>query len=256
MRPEVISIAGFDPSAGAGLLADIKTFESHRVYGFGVCTALTVQNENMCSEVHWVAVEKIRKQIDILFETHHIAFAKIGLIINLNILEEIILHIKKLQPGIFILWDPIIQSGSGYVFHRDIDREKLLSVCGQIGLITPNMPEMQALMNAKDAGAGAKELSAHCPVLLKGGHGQAQLTVDLLFDQMEKTEIYNGEMRSETEKHGTGCVLSSAILANLAQGENLAQSCRNAKKYTFGFIAGNAGMLGYHLKDYHLTIAN
>jgi len=255
MRPKALSIAGFDPSGGAGILADIKTFESHRVYGLGVCSAITIQNDSEFDEVKWVSTEKIKKQIEVLFKRYKIDFVKIGLVINLNILEEIINNLKEKNPTITIVWDPILKSSSGFEFHKDIDQSKLFKICGMLNLVTPNIEEMVQLVSQQEPEDGANSLSRYCPVLLKGGHRE-DAPIDVLFNNGERTEIYNGELKDESDKHGTGCVLSSAIVANLALGENLEQSCRLAKKYITGFIASNDGPLGYHVKDYHLTIAN
>lgn len=255
MRPNALSIAGFDPSAGAGVLADIKTFESHRVYGMGVITANTMQNHTEFDEVKWVGTTKIRKQLDSLFREYEIDYVKIGLVLNLNIMDDIVNYVMEKNPNITIVWDPILKSSSGFEFHKEIDKEKLFEVCRKLDLTTPNFEEIKQLVPHLEPEEGAEYLSQCCPVLLKGGHRE-DAPIDLLYDHGKRTDIYNGELKDTADKHGTGCVLSSAIVANLALGESLKESCRLAKKYITGFIASNDGPLGYHVKDYHLAIAN
>ena len=255
MRPYVLTIAGFDPSAGAGVLADIKTFENHHVYGLAVNTCTTYQNEDEFVGLNWIGIDKIKRQIDILFAKYEINFVKVGLVISLPILEEIIGHIKQYNKKCFIIWDPIIKSGSGFEIHKNMEQDKLLTVCEKLSLITPNLPEMEFLFPKLEAMDGAHYLSYYVPALLKGGHSDGD-PIDFLYQKGRKIEIYQVDRIENMDKHGTGCVLSAAILANLALGYNLEKSCRAAKKYVTSFIISNTSRLGYHLKDYHLTIAN
>ena len=255
MRPYTLSIAGFDPSGGAGLLADIKTFESHKVYGLGVCTAVTVQNDSEFDELQWVSLSKVLKQIDVLFRKYEIQYVKVGLVSHLNVLHTIIDQLYMENPNVKIVWDPILKSSSGYEFHKEINRETLFALCRKLALITPNYDEIKKLIPHLSPEEAGDYLSQCCPVLLKGGHREEH-PIDLLFQKGKTTEIYNGKRINSPEKHGTGCVLSSAITANLALGETLEESCRLAKKYISGFIASNDSTLGYHVKDYHLAIAN
>ncbi|PCJ87295.1 MAG: hydroxymethylpyrimidine/phosphomethylpyrimidine kinase [Flavobacteriales bacterium] len=255
MRPYALSIAGFDPSGGAGILADIKTFENHKVYGFGVCTAITFQNDMEFEGINWVSVEKIKKQIDTLFRKFEISYAKIGIIPNLNILLEIIDFLAAKNPEIQIIWDPILQASAGFAIHNKVDKKQLLTICEKLTLITPNIPEMEALVPDMQVKKGAEMLCHYCPVLLKGGHRDGA-PIDHLFGNGDQAEIYNGERIEGEIKHGTGCVLSAAVVANLALRQPLFNACRKAQKYVRGFISSNESRLGYHLKDYHLSIAN
>jgi len=169
-RPYVLSIAGFDPSGGAGLLADIKTFEAHNVQGLGVCSALTFQNERDFLDTKWIDPCEILMQIDVLFKLYRINWAKIGLIENLDILDRIIDHLKSYNAGIDIIWDPILKATAGFVFHDKIPKEKLFEICKKIYLITPNFSEIRELLPGIKQEAGANILSNYCKVLIKGGH--------------------------------------------------------------------------------------
>src|ERR1700757_2780075 len=120
-RKYVLSIAGFDPSGGAGILADIKTFEGNKVYGLGVISANTFQNDKEFKKVDWIPVEKIIEQIDILKTRFEFEYVKIGLIENLEVLNVIISHLTSHIPHLNIIWDPILKASAGYEFHKEVD---------------------------------------------------------------------------------------------------------------------------------------
>ncbi len=234
-RPKVMTIAGFDPSGGAGVLADIKTFEQHQVLGFGINTANTIQNESEFYSVNWMKPEEILSQIDAMVDAHVIHYVKIGIIENLNVLQRIVKHLKSKHPNMFILWDPILATSSGFDFHKDVDEKTLVEVSQQIDLITPNRVEFEALF---------EDVNISSTVLLKGGHNPSENTADILKESHGEIEISGS--RIDGNKHGTGCVLSSAIIANLSKGVDLKESCENAKHYVEKLILSNSGELGYH----------
>ena len=245
-RPYVLTIAGFDPSAGAGLLADVKTFEASGVYGLGVCTALTVQNDVSFERVHWVPAAEIREQIRILFARFKVDFVKIGLVESLPQLLELVGWLKGQNPRLQLVWDPVLKASAGYEFHRKTDRELLRALCAEMALITPNQPEMLRLWpGEKAADIAAQVVSAFCPVLLKGGHGEGAVATDVLFAN-GKWHSFSAPRLPHGEKHGSGCVLSAAVLAQLAKGETLVEACRAGKDYTTAFLASNNTLLGYH----------
>ncbi len=240
-----LSIAGFDPSAGAGLLADIKSFEAQGVYGFGVCTGLTVQNDAVVDDVQWTPIEVINAQIDILFERYAIDWVKIGLIENFEVLAKVVERLHRANPSVKIIWDPVLKASTGFIFHRQIDRQAIETLCKDIWLITPNLFEISRLMPGWGEVDAAAYLSARCKVLLKGGHDSGIKVKDLLFEGGEP-KIFTGDRILGYDKHGTGCVLSSTITALLAQGKTLEESCRTAKAYVEQFIRSNDSNLGYH----------
>lgn len=235
-KPFVLSIAGFDPSGGAGILADIKTFESIGVYGIGVCTAITFQNENTFKEVNWLSVEQILSQIDILFEKYSVDIAKIGLVKDMETLLAIIKHLKAHNSSIKLIWDPILKASAGFEFHTEIDRRHLDMILKRIYLITPNIPEAEKLnVDAK---------SLECACLIKGGHHSDNAS-DILYNK-GLVHIIEGERIPLVSKHGSGCVLSSAIAAWLAKGFTLEEACKKAKHYTLSFLKSSESLLGYH----------
>jgi hydroxymethylpyrimidine/phosphomethylpyrimidine kinase len=245
-RPYVLSIAGFDPSAGAGILADVKTFESNKVYGLGVVSANTFQNDNEFNSVDWIPVEKIIEQISVLQKRFEFRFIKIGLIENLESLNSLVSYLTSHVSYPKIIWDPIIKASAGYEIHRAINQNLLEKICRQIYLITPNIPESRLLGTGKDAIENAKYLSRFCHVFLKGGHAENKIGYDSLFLKEGKQFSFRPKIKGIYPKHGSGCVLSSAITAGLAKGENINRACLKAKQYSEKFLRSNKTLLGYH----------
>ncbi|TGE27530.1 hydroxymethylpyrimidine/phosphomethylpyrimidine kinase [Hymenobacter metallicola] len=244
-RPYALSIAGFDPSAGAGLLADCKTLEAHGVYGLGVCTALTVQNDVAFERVNWVPLADVQDQIRVLLSRFSVDFVKIGLFESLPQLLALLRWLRQYYPGQRIVWDPVLKATAGYEFHRQPDWKLVLELLTECSLITPNLPEMLRLWPTASAEAAATDASTFCPVLLKGGHASGNEATDALFLDGEQYHFSQCRL-PQGEKHGSGCVLSAAILAQLALGQSLPEACRLGKQYTTAFLASNDTLLGYH----------
>lgn len=241
----VLSIAGFDPSGGAGILADIKTFEANRVCGMGALSALTIQNDTMFESLTWFEAEDILKQVSILSKRVTFSAIKIGLIKDLEVLKTVITGCKQLFPGCCIIWDPIVRASTGFGFHDNFEREPLFSILKQCSLVTPNTEEVQVLTGINNPTEASKELAMYCNVLLKGGHNKVEQGVDYLF-MKDKIEKIFPTKKDVCPKHGSGCVLSSAIASNLAKGYDLITSCRNGKKYVEHFLSSNQTLLGTH----------
>jgi hydroxymethylpyrimidine/phosphomethylpyrimidine kinase len=245
-RPFVLTIAGFDPSAGAGVLADIKTFEQHRVYGFAINTGNTIQTENEFFEMQWTDLAFVLKSLKKLFDNYTIKAVKIGIVPSLEYLKHIVFTIKKLSPETKIVWDTVLKSTTEFDFLTIENQALLIEILKKINLITPNYDEILQLsskgINAKRA---AIQLSKYCPVLLKGGHNPNEIGLDNLYTQ---DKLYKLLPKSNKcyEKHGSGCVLSSAITANLALQQDLQTACKNAKTYTENYLLSNPTKLGFH----------
>jgi hydroxymethylpyrimidine/phosphomethylpyrimidine kinase len=241
----VLSIAGFDPSGGAGILADIKTFEANRTRGMGVVSALTFQNDILFEGLKWMEADEILKQVGVLGKRFEFSVVKIGLIENLNVLEIIVKALKQAWPGCQIIWDPIVRASAGFQFHRHFEREQLFSVLKYCFLITPNTEEVTFLARTDNPMAAAQLLAKHCSVLLKGGHNKEEPGVDYLFRQNQIEKIFpTGKV--VFPKHGSGCVLSAAIASKLAKGHDLITACREAKIYVEQFLSSNETLLGTH----------
>jgi hydroxymethylpyrimidine/phosphomethylpyrimidine kinase len=235
-RPFVLSIAGFDPSGGAGILADIKTMETIGAYGLGVCTAITYQNDKNFKGLDWLPLDQIISQIEILLVQYSVEVVKIGLIMDLKMLSEIIKYLNEKNDRVKIIWDPILKASAGFEFHSSIDKEELGSVLNNITLITPNIPEAEKL-NIYPHGLG-------CSCLLKGGHHNENAN-DVLYSG-NSALIIEGERTKNGEKHGSGCVLSSAIAAYMAEGLDIKNACIQAKNYTASFLKSSETLLGLH----------
>ena len=244
-RPHVLTVAGFDPSAGAGLLADIKTFESHKVYGLGACTALTVQNEDEFVSVEWIPKREILSQLEILLTRYKVEYVKIGLLQNLSLLESLVELLIDKEPRVKIIWDPILSASAGFEFHTDAFMP-VPELFSQLYMVTPNWKEMQALTSELDAMEAARNLSKRVHVYLKGGHREDDPGKDVLFTQEGKEYPFRSKGVIRGPKHGSGCVLSSSITAHLAKGFPLHRACLKAKTYTWHFLNSTPHLLGYH----------
>lgn len=245
-RPFVLSIAGFDPSAGAGVLADIKTFEQLRVQGFAINTGNTIQTESNFFEMQWTTLDFVLRSIEILFQKYAIKAVKIGIVPSLDYLKEIVFTIKKLSPTTKIVWDTVLKSTTDFSFLNIKNQSVLIEILEQIDLITPNYNEiLQLNPNESEAGFIAEKLAEHTAVFLKGGHRLEAIGTDYLYTKNEILKFFPKETQL-SEKHGSGCVLSSAITANLALEQDLKTACSNAKNYIENYLKSNPTLIGYH----------
>ena len=244
-RPNILTIAGFDPSGGAGLLADIKTFEMLKCYGISVCTANTVQNDITLKSCIWTKMETMKGQINLLFDRLKINYAKVGVVKNWAILKELTAFLIQKNPKIKIVFDPVLGSTSGFDFH-DSDTDLFDEVLEHIYLITPNDEEIQQLYADKSIKHKIKHICKKANVLLKGGHKAVDLGKDELYTTEGKKFTFNPKMENISEKHGSGCMLSSAITAYLALGFPLLKACYRGKRYTEKVLSSNKSLLGYH----------
>lgn len=246
-RPIVVSIAGFDPSGGAGLLADAKTFEQHKVYGMGISTAQTLQTEDEFISIRWEDEADILQATETLLTRYNVKAVKIGIVENIGVLEKIVSLVYGKSNTIKMVWDTVIKSSSGFDFWgKDINNEELLKTLSKVCLITPNYNEaVQLVPLASGAKEAAEKLSGYCNVLLKGGHNEEEKGVDYLYTA-EYIKKLEGGTNTMFAKHGSGCVLSAAIAANLAKGKDLITACRKGKQYIEQILSSNKSLLGYH----------
>jgi hydroxymethylpyrimidine/phosphomethylpyrimidine kinase len=252
----LLSIAGFDPSGGAGVLLDVQVFRSMGFVGMGVPTADTVQNTLSVKAIHPHAENILRRQYRFLKEDVSFSGIKVGMIgskANLIAVGSILTE----NQGLPIVVDPVLASSSGYSLLEDKAVEEIISAfTGKATIITPNIPEAERLsgMPVRDLRTAAEaarkiygELDAAC--LLKGGHLPGD-PVDILFDGEQ--EFRWKRKRYTAEVHGTGCFLSSAVLGFLAQGASLVQACENAGDWA-GQVIRNAIVLGKGRRIIDLT---
>ncbi|WP_278702502.1 thiamine phosphate synthase [Butyricimonas virosa] len=243
---EVLSIAGFDQSSGAGVTADIKTFESCRVYGLGTSSSITFQNQNTYLGTKWLTPDEIIRQCDVLFREFNPAYVKIGLIESFNTLEQVVNYLRTALPEVRIIWDPILKASAGFQFHDGENLTQLQDILRKIYLITPNTDELKTLFgnhpDVESLQALARGLNLN--ILWKGGHNDGALASDRL---VTPDKVYTFSVtRARHGKHGTGCVLSSAIASYLTLGYPLPDACRLGQHYVAGFIRSNDTNLGMH----------
>ena len=246
--PNVVSIAGIDPSGGAGLFADLKAFSALGVYGCGVVAALTAQNTRAVTGVHLPPNDFIRLQLDTLFDDVPIASAKIGMLGNAGVVRAVAdgLHPRRLPH---LVLDPVMIAKSGDALLADDAIALLLEAIFPLAtLITPNLPEAGVLLRERApesvremrrAAEKLRELLSHSDerwVLLKGGHLPGDDLVDLLFDGDKMYELPSRRIATR-HTHGTGCSYSAAIAALLPQRDHAPSAVREAHAWLARAIA-------------------
>lgn len=239
-RHIALSIAGFDPCGGAGTLADIQTMQQCKVQGMAVITALTSQNEDHVSNVAWQDFSMISSQLESLFDKYSFGVVKIGIIENLETLESVIDLLNQYLTDVKIIWDPILKSSSGFDFLNDLNADQLIKVLNKLFLLTPNLSEYQRLQTV----LGESKIETN--ILLKGGHAEGNDTSDLLFEPDGTKSMINGQRIDGKNKHGTGCVLSSAIASGLSKGMKLKTACTFGKRYVENYLKSGFNKLGAH----------
>lgn len=243
LRPYVLCISGYDPSGGAGMLADIKTLEMHRVQGLGVCTAITYQNEDEFLGMEWLSQDSIMQQLKALISHYSPVVVKVGIVESLELLDTLITVLKEKFPDVKIVWDPVLNASAGFDFLNKPDHTLFSSILKKIDLITPNLPESELLFGSQLPSEIVKQ--SQCPVLLKGGHSEDEYSIDTLLFNGDQIQ-FSHKKKTGFSKHGTGCILSSAIAANLALGKSLPDACRAAKEYIQPILTSNTTRLAYH----------
>ncbi len=242
MKPKVLTIAGSDSSGGAGIQGDLKTIHSFGAYGLCAVTAVTAQNSKGVSGVWPIDGEAIYSQIMNLFEDIKIDAVKIGMLGNLCVLKGVVRaleEIKSSPEGLPpVVLDPVLVSSSGYNLLEPEGIEFFIKKLIPLStVITPNLPEAQLLsgelMDYSDSVKKGIEsiFNLGCAnVILKGGHREGKLAEDLLYDG-DTFKSFSEERILSKEVHGTGCIFSSAVAANLAIGRSLEESVSAAKKH-------------------------
>lgn len=231
-----LTIAGSDCSGGAGIQADLKTMTMNGVYGMSAITALTAQNTTGVTGIMEVTPEFLEQQLDMIFEDICPDAVKIGMVSSAPLIEKIAEQLKKYNAENIVV-DPVMVATSGSVLlETDAVTTLKLQLLPLACVITPNIPEAEVLSGMKIGNESqmcqaAKMLceAYGCAVLLKGGHSINDAN-DLLCVNGEIRWFY-GKRISNSNTHGTGCTLSSAIAANLAKGYSLEESVGRAKDY-------------------------
>jgi len=233
--PILLTIAGFDPSCGAGTAADLKTFAAHGCYGVAAITSLTVQNTQGVGTVHNTPSAELRAQLDALVNDCDIAAVKIGMLGNRGN-AVVVGEFLEAHKFAHVVHDPVMKSSSGAEL---LDAGGIKYVATELlkraSVITPNVPEAEVLTgltikDVADMEAAARklvEMGARA-VIVKGGH--MERANDVLFDGAEIVQLAGDRVKEET-LHGTGCTFASALTAQLAAGRPLLEAATLAKVY-------------------------
>jgi hydroxymethylpyrimidine/phosphomethylpyrimidine kinase len=244
MTPIAVTIAGSDSSGGAGIQADLKTFAALGVYGASVITALTAQNTKGVTGIHDVPADFIAQQIDAVFSDLGVSAVKIGMLSQVAAIEAVAQGLARHGARNIVL-DPVMIATSGDRLLADNAVAALRTqLIPRALVVTPNLPEAAALTgasiarNEREMEIQAREILALGArnALIKGGHSEGVDSVDLLIGEGEVVRLVAKRIATRNT-HGSGCTLSSAVAAGLANGLNLIASVENAKTYVTGAIA-------------------
>jgi hydroxymethylpyrimidine/phosphomethylpyrimidine kinase len=249
-KPVVLTIAGFDPSGGAGIIADIRTIESFGCTAVAAITSVTFQNAEKFFGANHQSAESVPGQVEAILDATKIAALKIGMLPTAEVVREVtrLIREKDLPPPVV---DPVMESTTGGKLMKDDAFEEFVTELLPLArVVTPNIPEAEKLagMNIRDedemrqAAARIRELGAQA-VLVKGGHlkkgsvvggqwsvGNIREAIDLLDDDGQVT-VFRSEWIEAPNVRGTGCMLSSAIAASLANGSDLEEAVAAAKAF-------------------------
>lgn len=230
-----LTIAGSDPSGGAGIQADLKTFHQFRVYGEAVLTLVTVQNTRSVSRVEILSADLVVQQIEAVIGDIPPGAAKTGALGSVEIVEVVTYLAKSFTFPLIV--DPVMISKHGArLISPEAEKVLKCKLLPHAFLVTPNIPEAESLTgvrirNDDDLLAAARRLlefgCSHA--LIKGGHLEGE-PHDLLLSSTGKTVLF-GRRVNTTRTHGTGCTYSAAITAGLALGVSLSEACQRAKSY-------------------------
>ncbi len=231
---KALTIAGSDPSGGAGIEADLKTFSAFGVYGMSVITAVTAQNTLGVQSVLDLSPDLIAAQLDSVLGDVRADAVKTGMLSSRSTVEVVGEKLKEYEVEKLVI-DPVMAAGSGDVLFGVEERDCLRGLFPLATMVTPNLEEAKFLsgLEVKDLAGMKKAAEAihklGCSwVLIKGGHLEDD-PVDILYDGKRLTEL-RGE-RIPVDAHGTGCAFSAAITAGLARGEDVEGTVRRAKTY-------------------------
>ena len=248
MIPNTLTIAGVDPSGGAGILADIKTMMALGAYGTAVVAALTAQNTQAVTGIFPVAADFVARQIDTLFADVRIDAVKIGMLGQQSVTRAVADRLTHWKPAHLVI-DPVMVAKSGnHLLERSAVHELRESLLPLATMLTPNLPEAGVLLDAGPAD-NLKEMRRMAErlrrllnddgerwVFLKGGHLPGDDTIDILHNGDRLIELPGRRIHTRNT-HGTGCTLSAALAALLPQTGDAIEAARRAKDYLVTAIA-------------------
>ena len=237
-----LTIAGSDSSGGAGIQADLKTFQAHGVFGMSAVTAVTVQNTQKVFDIQEMEPGIVHDQITCLFDDAEIHAVKIGMVSSIELIQAIAKALMAVKPPSVIL-DPVMISKSGYrLLNQDAQYALVHYLFPLSDVVTPNIYEAEVLIDKKVDTVGEMKIAAQeilklgaKNVVVKGGHLGEDRATDILYDGQEFKALESQRIKTKNT-HGTGCTFSSAIAANIALGKGFFEAATLAKAYITGAI--------------------
>ena len=231
----ILIIAGSDSGGGAGIQGDLKTVTMLGGHAMTAITAITAQNTLGVDAVHTVPAETVLAQIDSVVSDIGVDAVKIGMIGSAFAVEQVAKRLRELkreQPDLPIVFDPVMIATSGSVLADEATVAAFGKLMKIATIATPNLPELKALTDEEDPVAAALHLVGEhgCAVLIKGGHDEGEALADALIETDNMTS-WQGQRIATTSTHGTGCTLASAIALFLAQGNSLADAVARARNF-------------------------
>ncbi|MGJ8632343.1 MAG: bifunctional hydroxymethylpyrimidine kinase/phosphomethylpyrimidine kinase [Luteolibacter sp.] len=256
MHP-ILTIAGSDCSSGAGLQADLKTFQHFNLHGLTAVTSIVSETANIVRRVDPVAIDMVEDQILLLLESFPLTVVKTGMLGSPQ-LVSLVASIFKNHPEIQLVVDPVMVASTGASLLEDKAVETYKTALIPLArVITPNLPEAEVLLGEKIISISEMETSAktlsetyHCAILLKGGHLGAKDCTDILFDDGQLHHFTSPRLPVKAS-HGTGCTLAAAIASNLALGQPLPQAVQTAKTYLNQTLATSYSFLSPNGQTIH-----
>ncbi len=235
--PTVLSIAGSDPSGGAGIQADLKTASALGAYGMAVITALTAQNTRTVAGVHEVPPAFVALQIDTIFADITPDAVKTGMLASAEIIDVVAAKAAEHSFRNLVVDTVMVAKSGDRLLRQDAVQAMRQKLVPLAHVLTPNLPEAEELLGREllsndDIREAARELAAMGArnVVIKGGHREGDTVTDVLFDG-EAFHAFSGPRIETTSTHGTGCTFASAIATFLARGEPVLDAVGHAKEY-------------------------
>ena len=246
--PVALTVAGFDPSGGAGVVADVKTFTAFGCFAAAAVTSLTYQNTTGVFGAAHQTAETVRAQVVAVAEDFTVAGAKTGMLPTREVIVEVARLFRETNLPAPVV-DPVVRSTSGFDLIDDEALDALKSELLPLArVVTPNIPEAERItgLTVRDhegmlAAARAMRALGARAVLVKGGHLEGD-AVDVLLDEEGRVKTFTAERIETTSTHGTGCTLAAAIAACLARGLNLEDSVDAAKRFVTEAIRRAPGL--------------
>jgi len=250
----ILSIGGSDPSSGAGIQSDIKTFSNYDVYGFTIVTAITSQNTRKVTSIEPVSAKSLRAQFDSILSDFHIDAIKIGMVYNSQIIK--VIHSKLRNIKVPIVIDPIIKSTTGAILlKKNALRDYKKMIIPLADVITPNKYEAKVLSGIPNTNKSAKKIQsmgAKC-VIITGATSSNNQISDFVLEE-NKEYIISGK-KIPVRNHGSGCNYSASISVSLAKGNTIRYAVKTAKDYVYQSIS-NSKKIGKGVSITHKNISN